>query len=148
MRRWRTVAVAIAVLAIAATAWAADFGWLQDLNIRAQADPSGFRAQLATRFKIGNAEISTVIGNVQQPADAYMMLRLSEMSGQPVRVVQERYNAEGKQGWGALAKSLGIKPGSREFHALKNGHDLRGFGGGGDEPGQGHGKGKGKKHGR
>ena len=28
------------------------------------------------------------------------------------------------KGWGNLAKTLGIKPGSREFHALKRGHDL------------------------
>jgi len=28
-----------------------------DLNIRAQADPSGFKASLAARFKIGDAQI-------------------------------------------------------------------------------------------
>lgn len=30
-------------------------------------------------------------------------------------------------GWGNLAKSLGIKPGSQEFKALKAGGDLKGF---------------------
>ncbi len=131
----------------AGTAFAGDFDWLQQLNIQAQNDPSGFRAQLGARFKIGNAEVSTVIGNVQQPADAYMMFRLSEMSGQPIRVVQERYYAEKGKGWGAMAKSLGIKPGSKEFHALKRGHDLHWHGGDGEGKGHGHGHGHGNGHG-
>jgi hypothetical protein len=122
-------------------AFAGDFDWLKDLNIRAQADPSGFKAQLEARFKIGNAEVQTVMGNVKEPADAYMVFRLSEMSGKPVNVVENRYRAEQGRGWGNLAKSLGIKPGSPEFHALKAGHDLQGSGG----EGANHGKGK-KKH--
>jgi len=42
---------------------------------------------------------------------------------------------------------LGIKPGSAEFHALKNGHDLYADkgGGGGDQKGKSKGKDKGKK---
>jgi hypothetical protein len=126
-------------------AFAADFDWIKDLNIRAQNDPSGFKAQLAARFKIGDTQVSTVIGNVTEPADAYMVLRLSEMSGQPVKTVEERYHAGKGKGWGKLAKSLGIKPGSPEFHALKRGHDLSGYGD--DEKGQGKGKGHGHGHG-
>jgi hypothetical protein len=75
-----------------------------------------------------------------------MMLRLSEMSGKPVRTVEERYRAGKGKGWGALAKSLGIKPGSKEFHALKRGHDLPGYGGREGE-GKGHGHGHGHEHG-
>jgi len=141
-RRFVALFCSVVFVLAAGAAFAGDFDWLKDLNIRAQADPSGFKAQLGARFKIGSTEVTTVLGNVQQPADAYMMLRLSEMSGQPVKVVQERYGAERGKGWGALAKSLGIKPGSPEFHALKRGHDLQGYGGNDG----GHGKGKGKKH--
>jgi hypothetical protein len=36
----------------------------------------------------------------------------------------ERYRKGKGKGWGELAKSLGIKPGSREFHALKRDDDL------------------------
>ncbi len=142
MRRAFVVFLCSAVFVLAAgMAFAGNFDWIKDLNIMAQSDPSGFRAQLATRFKIGNAEVSTVIGNVAQPADAYMVLRLSEMSGQPVGVVQERYREEHGKGWGHMAKSLGIKPGSREFHELKRRHDL-------DEHGkEGHGRGKEHGHG-
>lgn len=123
-----------------AAALAGDFDWLKDLNLRAEADPSGFRAQLATRFKIGNAEINTVISNVERPADAYMVLRLGEMSHQPTDYVITQYHTVKGKGWGVLAKSLGIKPGSREFHALKHGHDLYDS----SDNGKGHGKGRGR----
>lgn len=131
------------LLFVSSAALASDFDWLPDLNISAEADPSGFRAQLAARFKIGNAEINTVISSVERPADAYVVLRLGEMSHQPTDRVITQYRSGKGQGWGALAKSLGIKPGSPEFHALKRGHDLHG--GSDSGTGKGRGKGRGRK---
>lgn len=131
----------MAFLLASSVVLAADFGWLQELNVKAKADLSGFQAQLAARFRIGNAEINAVISKVAQPADAYMVFKLGEMARQQPTEVLSKYETGKTQGWGALAKSLGIKPGSPEFHALKNGHDLYGPAGGG----QGKGKGKGKK---
>jgi len=113
-----------ALLAVTSFAMANDFGWTEDLNIQAQADPSGFRARLATRFNIGDVEVRAVLGNIGNPADAYIILRLGEMSGRPTSYVVDRYRQDKGKGWGALAKSLGIKPGSEEFHALKSGQDL------------------------
>jgi hypothetical protein len=139
----RVLAGVVVVLLAAGAALAGDFEWMKDLNIRAQADPSGFKASLATRFKIGDTQITAVLSNVERPADAYMVLRLGEMSGQPTDRVTARYRSSKGQGWGNLAKSLGIKPGSKEFHALKRGHDLDG---GNSGKGQGKGKGKGKGH--
>ena len=103
---------------------AQDFDWMKEMNIRAQMDPSGFKVMLGARFQIGDVNIQTVISNVEQPADAYMVLRLAEMSHQSPDLVIKKYKAKRKSGWGEIAKSLGIKPGSKEFHALKNGHDL------------------------
>ena len=114
----------IGLLVIASAAEANDFDWTKNLNIQAQADLSGFKARLATRFKIGDVQVDAVLNNVGDPADAYLALRLGEMSGRPVDQVIEKYKKYGGKGWGALAKSLGIKPGSQEFHALKQGHDL------------------------
>ena len=105
-------------------AFAGDFDWTRNLNIRAEADPSGFRAQLSSRFKIGDAQVKLVLGDVDKPADAYMVLRLGEMSSRPVDYVLDQYKTEKSKGWGALAKSLGIKPGSREFRTLKQGGDI------------------------
>jgi len=114
------------LLPLSPVALASDFVWLRDLNVQAQADPSGFRATLGARFKIGDLEIKTVLSNVERPADAYMVLRLAEMSRRPADYVITQYRSDKGKGWGALAKSMGIKPGSSEFHALKKGHDLHG----------------------
>ena len=85
---------------------------------------TGFRARLAARFKIGDAQINTVLSHVEKPAEAYMILRLGEMSKQTTDYVIKEYKSHKGKGWGELAKSLGIKPGSKEFHALKQGSDL------------------------
>jgi hypothetical protein len=116
--------VSMALLLFSSAVVAGDFDWIRNLNIQAEADPSGFRARLATRFKIGDAQIKVVLQNVENPADAYMVLRLGEMSNQPTDRVIEDYKYDRGKGWGVLAKSLGIKPGSKEFHALKRSQDL------------------------
>ena len=116
--------VTMFLLLVSPAALAGDFDWIKDFNIRAEADPDGFRARLAARFDIGEVQIRTVLGNVDEPADAYMVLRLGEISGQPAGHVMERYRANKGKGWGILAKNLGIKPGSKEFKALKNNCDL------------------------
>jgi hypothetical protein len=134
--------VSMALLLVSSTAAAGDFDWIRDFNIQAEADPSGFRARLATRFNIGDAQIKIVLNNVEKPADAYMVLRLGEMSKQPTENVIEKYKSDKGKGWGALAKSIGIKPGSKEFHALKRGHDFY------DEKPKVKSKGKGKSKGK
>jgi len=128
----------------AVVAAAGDFEWTSDFNIRAEADPSGFRARLAARFKIGNTEINAVLSNVERPSDAYMVLRLGEMSAKPADYVIEKYKSGKGKGWGALAQSLGIKPGSKEFHDLKRGNDLYDNNAGGKGKGKAKGQGKGR----
>jgi len=128
----------ILVLTFSTIAPAGDFDWMNQLNITAKADPTVFKARLEARFNIGAARVSAVISNFPNPADAYMVMRLGEMANMPPEKVAEKYKS-GKKGWGAFAKSIGIKPGSREFHALKRGHDLDGYAGASQS-----GKGKGK----
>lgn len=116
--------VSMILLLVPSTGVAGDFEWIKDFNIQAEADPSGFRVRLATRFKVGDATIDAVLSNVENPADAYIALRLGEMSRQPTDRVMEAYKSGKGGGWGVIAKNLGIKPGSKEFHALKNSQDL------------------------
>jgi len=136
------VSVVFLLLSSSAIVVAGDFDWIRDFNIRAEADPSGFRTRLAARFKIGDTQINAVLSNVDKPADAYMVLRLGEMSAKPTDYVIEKYRSGKGKGWGALAKSLGIKPGSKEFHALKNGNDIY------NDNDKGKGKDKDKRKGR
>lgn len=139
------VSMCIAVFAFTSISIAGDFDWMKDFSIKAEADPSGFRARLSTRFKIGDAEVNAVLSNCESPADAYVALRLGEMSETPTKEVIKKYKARKGQGWGALAKSMGIKPGSKEFKALKNGDDLFEKGSGTHAKEKSKGKGKKKK---
>lgn len=141
----------LSIAFFATIANSADFPWIPDFNKRAASDLVEFRASLSARFNVGPAQIDAVIGRVPTPADVYLIFRFGEMSGRSPEYILGKYKEE-KRGWGALAQSLGIKPGSREFHALKQGHDLHKIQGGpskgkagvGVEDNHGNGKGKGK----
>jgi len=124
---------------------AGDFEWLNNLNVEATADRSGFRVRLATRFHLGDTQVSAVLNQVDSEADAYMVLRLGELSHQPIDDVVSIYRTNKSKGWGRMAKELGIKPGSKEFHALKKGHDL-GSNGKGESTKKSKNKGKNKKN--
>ncbi len=120
--------------------------FLSNLNIQARADMNGFSARISTQFGVPEVQVRTVIGTVAQPADAFMVYQLGQMTQRPPEQVVQVYKANQGKGWGVIAKSLGIKPGSPEFHALKRG-DFSLAGGPGEGPGKGKGKGKGKGHG-
>ncbi|UCG78473.1 MAG: hypothetical protein JSV21_01160 [Nitrospirota bacterium] len=112
--------------------------FVNNLNIEARADRDGFRMRLSTEFGIASQRVGVVIGDVGSPGDAYMCLRVAKVLNMShERVIAEFRKNKGK-GWGVIAKNLGIKPGSREFHALKK----RGVAG---KPNKKTGKGKNKK---
>lgn len=115
--------------------------FVKELSIEAKADPSGFEAKLRALFPVPGGTLEMVLNNVADPADAYMVLKIGEVSGQPVDSVLEVYNANSDKGWGYIAKEMGIKPGSAEFHALKDGPSGKSKGKG-KKPGKGRGKGR------
>ncbi|QWV95769.1 hypothetical protein KP004_17235 [Geomonas oryzisoli] len=118
--------------------------FLSNVNVQARADLPGFSLGLSTQFGVPVTQVQMVVRSVAEPADAFMILQLGQMSHRPPESVLAVYQPNRKKGWGAIAKELGIKPGSREFHALKNG-DLH-FAGGGSERGGGRGDGPGNGH--
>ena len=130
---------------------AGDYDWMRDIDVRAIADRSGIRAKIAARFNIGEAKVQAVVNNLGTSSDAYMAFRLGELANRPIDDVTTVYRTHRKKGWGFVAKRLGIKPGSSEFHALKRGHDLdharRGERGSSSEGNSGNGMGKGKEKG-
>jgi hypothetical protein len=118
-------------------------GFLNSLNVQARADMGGFSAKVSAQFGVPLPQVQAVIQTVHTPADAFMVFQLGQMAHRPPETVVQTYQVHKGKGWGVIAKELGIKPGSKEFHALKNG-DLV-FGG---APNEGHGKGKGKGKGQ
>lgn len=120
--------------------------FMSSLNVQARADLPGFSAKVSAQFGVPIGQVQAVIQTVNQPADAFMVFQLGQMSRKPADVVVQKYRVH-KGGWGKMAKSLGIKPGSAEFHALKRGDfALTGAPGGDDRDNRGKGKGKGKGH--
>ena len=53
------------------------------------------------------------------PADIFMMVHISILSGKPLSSVHDEYKRSKGEGWGVIAKKMGIKPGSTVFHNLK-----------------------------
>ena len=123
-------------------------GFLHDLNIQARVDRDGFSAKVSAQFGIPEARVKVVLGNVSEPADAFMVFQLGQMTRQSPEKIMEVYRAKKGKGWGVMAKELGIKPGSPEFHALKNGDFQLGAKPKGSAKAEGGGKGKGKGKGK
>lgn len=146
MKRIVTTLLALALFSAQAIASGGLDGFLNNLNIQARADLPGFTARISTQYGIPQVQVQTILTSVREPADAFMVFQLGQMTGNPPQTVMRVYQAKRGKGWGVIAKELGIKPGSPEFHALKRGDfALTGEPGGG--PGAGHGKGKGKGRG-
>lgn len=55
------------------------------------------------------------------PGDVYMACTIASIIGRPCRYVVDVYERDHGNGWGNIAKQMGIKPGSPEFHRLKKG---------------------------
>jgi hypothetical protein len=94
---------------------------LNDINVQASADLKVFKKDLSVSFGVTEGkldELSVKFG--MQPGDMYFALEIAKQTGKTVDVVAQTYKTHKAKGWGAIAKELGIKPGSKEFHALKN----------------------------
>lgn len=93
---------------------------VRDLNVTARADLPGFRAELSSSFGIPLPRVDSLIATVGSPADAYFCLKIGRLSGKSLDVVTREFQQHGQHGWGVVARNLGIKPGSKGFHELKD----------------------------
>jgi len=121
-KRLYAVAIGICLLMPVAGFCGGDLDvFVSDLNAEARVDLGAFKARVAATFGVPMVQVEAVIGDVRTPGDAYMVFRAGQVAGRPPDVVLAEYRANQGKGWGVIAKNLGIKPGSAEFHALKNG---------------------------
>ena len=96
-------------------------GDLNQINVSASADFGKFRSELSAGYNISVEKINYYHAELHMaPADIYFTLEMSRVSRRPVEEVIRIYKVKHGNGWGEIAKELGIKPGSAEFHALKN----------------------------
>lgn len=122
---------------------------LNNINVNAKLDLGKFKADLSLNYDVSGPKIDALFSLNMEPAEVYMALEIGAITGKPTDEVVNVYKAKKDKGWGVIAKELGIKPGSAEFHALKN--KTKGKTGKGKKDksektnGNGKGKGKGKK---
>jgi hypothetical protein len=149
MKSIRQVITALAfACAVTVTAPATAGGldsFLGELDVKAEADLGAFKVDLRISFGVSDEEIGGLFEIMSAPSDVYMCLRIGELADQPIDKVVEEHKKHKGQGWGVIAKNLGIKPGSTEFHALKAGR-LSSHSGSESATGTHKSKGKGKKH--
>jgi hypothetical protein len=92
--------------------------YLAEINDKAESDYDSFRDELSESSNVTAEEIDRYVKEENmEPADIYYASVLSSATDMPVSEVVDLYSE--KKGWGAVAKELGIKPGSEEFHELK-----------------------------
>lgn len=133
---------------------------LKEINTKALNDITTFTKEVSTRFGIVKSKIDQMV-QIMSPGDVYMAAQTAEITKKPIDDVTKAYNSNKEKGWGTIAKELGIKPGSPEFHALKNKVKEHGNSGKGKSGGKGKvkddkaskgenkgGKGKGKGKGK
>ncbi len=121
---------------------------LKDINVKAQADISIFKNDVSISFEIGKPKIEVLL-QTMTPGDIYMAAEVAAIIHKPIETVADSYKLNKNKGWGEIAKELGIKPGSKEFHEMKakfkNKSSKANKGGQGNSGSKGNGKGKGKK---
>ena len=96
--------------------------WLDDVNRYGGRYPEAFIDEMV---RYHNAPRALVVDLLETrrwvPGDVYYACALASVLGRPCRYVVDLYEADRSQGWGAIAQNLGVKPGSPEFHRLKQG---------------------------
>ena len=122
MNRILAVAMLAAAVALPSVARADLESFLRSVDAKAKSDVRNFNAMLSQQFGVPVPNVEAIMKSVPRPADAFMVLHVSQQTGvQPDRVLKTYHEHKGK-GWGVVAQRMGIRPGSPEFHALKDGN--------------------------
>ena len=87
-------------------------------NTEAERDLPLFKKNLTLEFGVTAPKIESLL-KIMQPAEALLAIRISVVAKKSLDLVMQIYKVDKDKGWGYIAKQLGIKPGSPEFHALK-----------------------------
>lgn len=109
------------------------------LNDEAKKDLSSFKNQIVADFGVTKQTVQDLLDKALEPAEIILSGRIADIAGKSMEDVVSSYEKNKDKGWGQVAKDMGIKPGSPEFHALK-GKSNKGKGKGNGNPGKGKGK--------
>lgn len=114
---------------------------LIEINTQAKSDLTKFKNDLISTYKIPITKIEELLKEKMEPVEVLLSAQIASISKKPLEQVVSCYKENKTKGWGYIAKQMGIKPGSPEFHALKDQNKAKGNSG---NKGNGNGKSKGK----
>ncbi len=94
---------------------------LNTINAKAKVNFGEFKVDMAGTYNIDEKKIDYMKVELEmEPAEIYLALEIGRISNRKIDEVLEIYRLNKSKGWGFIAKKMGIKPGSDEFHLLKN----------------------------
>lgn len=94
---------------------------LNVINTRGSSDFVSFRADMRVSYNVSESKIDYMKGTLHMvPGEIYLALEISSIARISLDNVLSIYKTDKNKGWGYIAKQAGIKPGSEEFHQLKN----------------------------
>ena len=92
---------------------------LQDAEDLSLADPAGFLQSVATQYKVPLKDLQALRDQGLKPGEILLAVNLSQATKKTLTQVSASWKANKGKGWGAIAKDLGVKPGSDAFQTLK-----------------------------
>ena len=93
---------------------------LLTIDADAKLDFGAFKVDISGSYDITEKKLDYLSVEIEMSAgDIYMTVELAKITEKSVDEVVTVYTKNKDKGWGVIAKELGIKPGSPEFHALK-----------------------------
>src|SRR6218665_2724523 len=93
---------------------------LKTITLEANKDLATFKANVVVTYGTTLEKVNSLFTVGMAASDVVMSFEIIKITKKPITEVIRVYKASKTKGWGVMAKELGIKPGSKEFHALKD----------------------------
>ena len=88
------------------------------INANAKLDLKTFKLNTSVSHNLPIPKIEELL-KIMEPAEIILAKDVADAVNKPIDTVVASYKVNKDKGWGEIAKEMGIKPGSPEFHALK-----------------------------
>lgn len=95
------------------------------------ANPTALLTKLSTEYNVALPDLQGLLSQGYKPGELWLALELAKASGKSFTEVIALTKGKAGHGWGVVAQSLGIKPGSKEFAALRTDASMKMKGGAG-----------------
>lgn len=92
---------------------------LNIFNSEAKKDLAAFKLDIKSNYNVSEVEFDNMLKMKMEPAEIYLVLEIALITKKNITEVLLCYEKNKDRGWGHIAKEMGIKPGSPEFHELK-----------------------------